>query len=382
MATSPSASVARSYTLRDGLGSVSAAVSTSGTVTASQLYGPYGAVRYSNGTLPGTLGYTGQHADAVSGLDYYNARSYDPIAGQFTSADTALAAKNDASPTASQLNRYAYVGGNPETRTDPSGHRYTCPAGGCGGDDGGGGTPTSHRPPDGSGVQSLPKGCNYTGFQCQIDAIFHDQRTRNVLMFIANSGSEIGISLLKFLLFVGAQLEHDGYISWHIGGSAATTDNWTGYISISTALYDPNDLRAAATGLIHEAVESYFSIEAGVNLGGMGSQRGDYVAQWFAGEFEKQANDAKPYTYDKDNGPTGTSRDTVYKAYGLTFDQWKQTRDFVGINNVGGYNNEFPIPLELWGGPHGLPTVSGWNIVGYYHIAEVSHKIWDLAGYP
>ena len=58
-----------------------------GIVTATQLYGPYGAVRYSNGSLPGTRGYTGQHADAVSGLDYYGARYYDPAAGQFTSAD-------------------------------------------------------------------------------------------------------------------------------------------------------------------------------------------------------------------------------------------------------------------------------------------------------
>ena len=69
----------------------------------------------SSGTLPTDKGYTGQRADALTGLDDYNARSYDPLAGQFTSADTTLAGG---------LNRYAYVGGNPETRTDPSGHLY------------------------------------------------------------------------------------------------------------------------------------------------------------------------------------------------------------------------------------------------------------------
>jgi RHS repeat-associated protein len=121
-----------SYTLSDGLGSVSAAVSTSGVVTAAQLYGPYGSVRYSNGTMPGTRAYTGQRADAVTGLDYYNARYYDPVAGQFTSADTVLTTKKGAVPTAAQLNRYAYVGGNPETRTDPTGHRYACPDNDCG----------------------------------------------------------------------------------------------------------------------------------------------------------------------------------------------------------------------------------------------------------
>lgn len=70
-------------------------------------------MRYSSGTLPTSYGFTGQRADAATGLDYYNARSYDPVAGQFTSADTTRAGG---------LNRYAYVGGNPTTRTIPSGH--------------------------------------------------------------------------------------------------------------------------------------------------------------------------------------------------------------------------------------------------------------------
>jgi len=89
-------------------------------VSATQLYAPYGAVREQSGALPTSYGYTHQRSDAVSGLDYYNARYYDPLAEQFTSADTTLAGG---------LNRYAYVGGNPETRTDPSGHCPWCIAG-------------------------------------------------------------------------------------------------------------------------------------------------------------------------------------------------------------------------------------------------------------
>ncbi|HEX8967830.1 MAG TPA: RHS repeat-associated core domain-containing protein, partial [Chloroflexota bacterium] len=108
---------ALSYTLSDGLGSVSEAVATSGasagSVSATQLYAPYGAVRYQSGTLPGTRGYTGQRADAATGLDDYGARYYDPLAGQFISADTTLAGG---------LNRYAYVAGNPTTYIDPTGH--------------------------------------------------------------------------------------------------------------------------------------------------------------------------------------------------------------------------------------------------------------------
>ncbi len=103
-----------SYTLSDGLGSVSEAVNPSGAVTASQLYAPYGNVRFQSGTLPTDRGFTGQRADAAtSGLDYDNARYYDPVAGQFTSADTTLAGG---------FNRYGYVAGNPETWVDPSGH--------------------------------------------------------------------------------------------------------------------------------------------------------------------------------------------------------------------------------------------------------------------
>ncbi|HEX8996611.1 MAG TPA: RHS repeat-associated core domain-containing protein [Ktedonobacterales bacterium] len=95
-------------------------MNASGTVSASQLYGPYGAVRYQNGTLPTDYAFTHQRADATSGLDYYNARYYDPLAGQFTSADTA---------SAGGLNRYGYVGGNPETKSDPTGHCPWCIAG-------------------------------------------------------------------------------------------------------------------------------------------------------------------------------------------------------------------------------------------------------------
>jgi RHS repeat-associated protein len=64
--------------------------------------------------MPTARGFTGQYADASTGLDYYGARYYDPAVGQFAQADT------DAK---GGLNRYAYVGGNPETKTDPSGHR-------------------------------------------------------------------------------------------------------------------------------------------------------------------------------------------------------------------------------------------------------------------
>jgi uncharacterized protein RhaS with RHS repeats len=54
----------------------------------------------------------------VTGLDYYVARYYDPVVGQFLSADTVQGNQQGMAP-------YAYVGENPETATDPTGERWT-----------------------------------------------------------------------------------------------------------------------------------------------------------------------------------------------------------------------------------------------------------------
>lgn len=43
--------------------------------------------RYATGSMPGSFGFTGQREDTATGLDYYVARYYDAVAGQFTSAN-------------------------------------------------------------------------------------------------------------------------------------------------------------------------------------------------------------------------------------------------------------------------------------------------------
>ena len=122
-----------SYLASDLLGSAEVALNTTGSATASVLYDAYGQARYASGTMPGSYGYTGQHDDtATTGLDYYGARYYDPIIGQFASADS----------LGSGYNRYAYVAGNPESHTDPTGHLIT-----CGTSCAGGGTTPSPTPP-------------------------------------------------------------------------------------------------------------------------------------------------------------------------------------------------------------------------------------------
>ena len=104
-----------SYLLPDTLGSVSLTLYADGSTKSVQVYAPYGLTRYSDGTTPTVYGFTGQRADAQTGLMYYRARYYDPVSGRFISAD-------DKENNAAGDDPYAYVGDNPETMTDPTGN--------------------------------------------------------------------------------------------------------------------------------------------------------------------------------------------------------------------------------------------------------------------
>jgi RHS repeat-associated protein len=107
-----------SYPLDDGLTSTTVMVNFAG-VVAAQLFAPYGQVRWSGGSMPTSFAFTGHRADSSTGLDYYNARYYDPQAGQFTSADTVLPG---GGYDPGGLDRFAYVEDNPVTRMDSNGH--------------------------------------------------------------------------------------------------------------------------------------------------------------------------------------------------------------------------------------------------------------------
>jgi RHS repeat-associated protein len=135
--------------LTDGLGSVITAISAtagSASVQGNQAYGPYGNTRYQAGSMGTAKGFTGQYQDAT-GLDYYNARYYDPVVGRFLSADI-------VEGNAVGMDPYAYVGDNPETHNDPTGQSYCeqiCDVGLEGGGGGGDGEPPCFEeclPPD------------------------------------------------------------------------------------------------------------------------------------------------------------------------------------------------------------------------------------------
>ena len=75
--------------------------------------------------LASVQGNSGQYNDSLTNLDYYGSRYYDQVVGVFLSADVKQGNMQGMNP-------YAYVGGNPETRNDPTGQMYAPNSGGGG----------------------------------------------------------------------------------------------------------------------------------------------------------------------------------------------------------------------------------------------------------
>src|SRR5260370_1216690 len=111
------------FYLTDTLGSILANITNAAggaSVKGNQVFGPYGHARYFKGDINTAKGFTGQYNDGLTGLDYYGARYYDPAASVFLSADTVQGNVSGEIP-------YAYVEGNPETLSDPTGNAPTRP---------------------------------------------------------------------------------------------------------------------------------------------------------------------------------------------------------------------------------------------------------------
>ncbi len=113
-----------SYLHGDHLGSVSVASGAGASNKGSQRFDPWGKV-IAGGISNTRKNYTGQYLDTTS-LLYYHARYYDPALARFLSADSIIPGQDDktGTPNPQNLNRYSYVGNNPLTRTDPTGHDW------------------------------------------------------------------------------------------------------------------------------------------------------------------------------------------------------------------------------------------------------------------
>nr|WP_275900999.1 RHS repeat-associated core domain-containing protein [Paenibacillus periandrae] len=108
------------YYLYNGHGDVVQITDRNGKVQNSYQYDEWGNIQNQKEVVRNTFKYAGEQYDSDTGLYYLRARYYDPTVGRFINKDTYEGdIKNPLS-----LNLYTYVGNNPLTRIDPSGHDW------------------------------------------------------------------------------------------------------------------------------------------------------------------------------------------------------------------------------------------------------------------
>lgn len=106
------------YFLGDALGSVRQMVDSSGEITLTKSYEPYGKVVSSLGNDSSAYGYTGEMQDASTGMVYLRSRFYSSQTGRFITKDIW---QGDYF-TPQSINGWLYVLDNPILYIDPSGH--------------------------------------------------------------------------------------------------------------------------------------------------------------------------------------------------------------------------------------------------------------------
>jgi RHS repeat-associated protein len=105
---------------RDALGSVRAVTTAAGLKAERATYRPYGEqveTAFDIATAAESKGFIGERFDADAGLQYLNARYYDPKLGMFLQPDWW-----EVTQAGVGTNRYGYAGGDPVNGKDPSGH--------------------------------------------------------------------------------------------------------------------------------------------------------------------------------------------------------------------------------------------------------------------
>ncbi|MBD9597966.1 hypothetical protein IB270_34645, partial [Ensifer sp. ENS05] len=102
---------------RDHLSSVRQVTDASGNLVEQNGYAAYGEP--TNNAMRTQKGYIGERFDPETGLQYLNARYYDPKFGRFISPDDW-----DPNKPGVGTNRYAYAGNDPINNSDPNGHWF------------------------------------------------------------------------------------------------------------------------------------------------------------------------------------------------------------------------------------------------------------------
>ena len=107
---------------RDQLGSVRAITDDTGGHAKQSVYKPFGTVTdwvLSATLAPETKGYIGERYDADAGLQYLNARYYDPELGIFIQPDWF-----EVTAAGVGTNRYGYSANDPVNALDPGGNKF------------------------------------------------------------------------------------------------------------------------------------------------------------------------------------------------------------------------------------------------------------------
>ena len=105
------------YLHADQLGSANTGTDASGLVSWREQYTPFGTTLTSPIANNDQAGFTGHIKDSATGLNYMQARYYDPLIGRFLSRDPI-----GFSPERPEMfSSYTYVGNDPVNNTDPTG---------------------------------------------------------------------------------------------------------------------------------------------------------------------------------------------------------------------------------------------------------------------
>jgi RHS repeat-associated protein len=115
----------QAYLGRNGHNDVTWTASSTGAVSATAAYDPFGGLAASTGSVPNSR-WQGSWQDTVTGLYYVIARWYAPTLGRFTSNDPLWG--DTAKPQSRDM--YAYGAGDAVDGTDPDGRRFLYDGGG------------------------------------------------------------------------------------------------------------------------------------------------------------------------------------------------------------------------------------------------------------
>ena len=109
------------YLHNDHLGSAQSGTTASGSVAWRERYSPFGSELVGNAANDNQAGFTGHIKDGATGLNYMQARYYDPVIGRFLSMDPVDFIGSGGDPR--YFNRYSYTANDPINMIDPDGEQ-------------------------------------------------------------------------------------------------------------------------------------------------------------------------------------------------------------------------------------------------------------------